>query len=260
VSRWRRFLRRVGRRSRAASATGRDHGFWRPGELDRVVVLSPHLDDAVLSVGDVLAVAPVATVVTVFAGSPEAYPDPPSAWSLRCGFGPGDDIGALRRAEDEHALHRLGADPVHLAYVEHDYRTGPFDEAIPDGMVDALATAVRAAAPTVVLLPCGLDRPEHRIVAAAALSLRAVLDGPTWVAYAELPYLCLPGVLPTRLAELVADGVVLEPLTPTSDPLARARKIEALEAYRSQVGPLDDWWSVRRRVRETPESLWRITT
>ena len=44
------------------------------GELERVVVVSPHLDDAVLGCGRFLAVHPGATVVTVFAGNPPQYP------------------------------------------------------------------------------------------------------------------------------------------------------------------------------------------
>ena len=61
------------------------------------VVVSPHLDDAVLGVGDLLAVAASATVVTVYAGSPDVYPDPPKDWVRQCGFGPDDDVAAIRR-------------------------------------------------------------------------------------------------------------------------------------------------------------------
>ena len=45
--------------------------------LARVVVLSPHFDDAVQGAGLLLARHPGSTVVTVFAGPPPEYPDPP---------------------------------------------------------------------------------------------------------------------------------------------------------------------------------------
>ena len=241
-------------------------GFLRPGELDRVVVVSHHLDDAVLGVDDLLAVADDPTVVTVFAGTPTTYRDPPSDWNRRCGFGPGDDVAAGRRSEDERALARLGAHPVHLPFVEHGLEAGDDGAADPPpGLVEALAGAVAVPDVTAVLVPLGLVHPEHRVVADAALTVRATQRGapgrrPAWIGYAEIPYLAEAGALARRLGELATAGLVLEPLVPPVDPMARARKVAAFEAYASQVGPLDDWWSIRRRVRETPESLWRIVT
>ena len=52
----------------------REWGLPARGELDSVVVLSPHLDDAVLGCGRLLSAHPGATVVTVYAGAPEATP------------------------------------------------------------------------------------------------------------------------------------------------------------------------------------------
>ena len=236
----------------------RGDGFWRPGDLERLVVLSPHLDDAVLGVGDLLAVAAGAIVVTVYAGSPDVYPDPPKAWVRQCGFGPGDDVAAIRRSEDERALARLGATAVHLPFVDRSHAPGADPDGPPEGLDDALLAALRSAAPTAVVVPVGLGHPEHRAVADAALRLRGALPGVAWILFAEIPYLARPGLLAQRLGELATAGVVLEPLVPPVDPMARVRKVAAMEAYVSQVGPLDEWWDLRRRVRETPESLWRI--
>ena len=47
----------------------REWGLVSPEELERVVVLSPHLDDAVLGCGRLMAAHPGATVVTVYAGA-----------------------------------------------------------------------------------------------------------------------------------------------------------------------------------------------
>ena len=45
----------------------RQWGLPERGELDRVVMISPHLDDAVLGCGRFMAVHPGCTVITVFA-------------------------------------------------------------------------------------------------------------------------------------------------------------------------------------------------
>ena len=99
-------------------------GLPEAGELDRVVIVSPHLDDAVLGCARFMSVHPGVTVVTVFAGNPEAYPDPMRLWDVQSGFGPDDDVMEVRRREDRAALALLDATPVHLDYVEHSYNPG----------------------------------------------------------------------------------------------------------------------------------------
>jgi hypothetical protein len=91
-----------------------DHGIsWGvlpPGVLDRVVVFSPHFDDAAMGAGHLLLAHPGSTVVTVFAGRPARYPAHPTEWDALGGFRAGDDVVAVRRAEDEAALAVLEAE------------------------------------------------------------------------------------------------------------------------------------------------------
>jgi LmbE family N-acetylglucosaminyl deacetylase len=87
----------------------RGWGTLPPDAFDRIVVLSPHLDDAVLGCGNLLAAHPGARVITVFAGAPPTYPDPMTWWDRLSGFTTGDDPLAVRRAEDAGALGELGA-------------------------------------------------------------------------------------------------------------------------------------------------------
>ena len=70
----------------------RTWGVTTPDEMRRIVVVSPHLDDAVLGCSYLLAAHPGATVVTVFAGRPPEYPSPMERWDAICGFVEGDDI------------------------------------------------------------------------------------------------------------------------------------------------------------------------
>lgn len=78
----------------------------------RIVVVSPHLDDAVLSLGAAIAAATArgddVTVLTVFAGDPGSDAEP-SPWDARAGFGSAGEAAAARRAEDEEACALLGA-------------------------------------------------------------------------------------------------------------------------------------------------------
>ena len=82
----------------------REWGLPIDGELQRIVVVSPHLDDAVLGCGRFLSAHPGATVVTVFAGNPPKYPEPMRMWDVQSGFAPGDDVMETRRNEDDAAL------------------------------------------------------------------------------------------------------------------------------------------------------------
>ncbi len=86
------------------------------------LVVSPHLDDAVLSAGLFLLTEPGAVVATVMAGHPG--PGVLSDWDRACGFVDGDDPVARRRDEDRAALAILGARPHHLEFLDQPYRAG----------------------------------------------------------------------------------------------------------------------------------------
>ena len=90
-------------------------------DVQRVVVVSPHLDDAVFSCGQWLGNAPRCTVLTVFAGFPEGRRRLTS-WDERCGFAGAEEAMATRRDEDRHALELLSADPFWLDYLDSQYR------------------------------------------------------------------------------------------------------------------------------------------
>ena len=85
-------------------------GLEDDGELDRLLVISPHLDDVVISCGGLLLAHPGATVATLFAASPPVYTDPLNEHDTACGFQPGDDTMATRRVEDERAARRRRRD------------------------------------------------------------------------------------------------------------------------------------------------------
>jgi len=79
-------------------------GQVEPAALSRILVVSPHFDDAAMGAGHLIASYDDTTVVTVLAGRPPAYPDVPSEWDALGGFIAGDDVVAVRREEDVAAM------------------------------------------------------------------------------------------------------------------------------------------------------------
>ena len=90
-------------------------------ELERIVVVQPHFDDAVMGTGYLIAGHAGTTVVTVFGGRPPAYPETPTERDALGGFKAGDDIVALRRDEDVAALGEL--DPARKVRALAAYRS-----------------------------------------------------------------------------------------------------------------------------------------
>src|SRR3990167_1278628 len=136
-----------------------------------MVILSPHLDDAVFSCGGLLTSRPGGTVVTVFAGLPAAEAGP-TDWDARCGFASGAVAMQARRDEDARALAMLDATPHWLDFLDAQYGQSPSPHQLGEALLDTLRTL--GAAP--VVLPMGLFHSDHLLVHEAALwALRRVL-------------------------------------------------------------------------------------
>ena len=88
---------------------------------DRVVVVSPHLDDAAISLGAAIAFAARhGAVLTIFAGDPESEA-PAGGWDKRGGFGTEGDAARARREEDSMAFALLGAGVTWLPFGDEQY-------------------------------------------------------------------------------------------------------------------------------------------
>jgi LmbE family N-acetylglucosaminyl deacetylase len=234
----------------------REWGLPSEGELERVVVVSPHLDDAVLGCGNFLAARPGATVVTVFAGNPPAYPDPMRKWDVQGGFAPGDDVMEVRRAEDRAALAVLDATPVHLDNVEYTYNPGDRPTS-PEQLVESLAPALATLRPTLVLAPFGLANPDHDVTHRACLLARDRVGADvSWWCYEDMGYKHIPGMLAWRISKLFRSDFWPTPMiVPTVQD--HVRKRAAIECYRSQLGPLNADHALAARIDgSVPEQFW----
>jgi LmbE family N-acetylglucosaminyl deacetylase len=226
-------------------------------ELERIVVVQPHFDDAVMGAGYLIAGHPGTAVVTVFGGRPPAYPETPTEWDALGGFKAGDDIVALRRGEDVAALAELGATPHWLEFSDHQY----LDKAEwyqPRDIAPALEAALRHLEPTAVFVPFGLANPDHDLTHRAARIAMDDLQDVAWYCYEDAGYCHLPGLLAWRVSSLFKTGLWPTPaIVPVE--LDNDRKNRALSCYRSQLPPLRaDHMLDARTSAPVPEQYWRL--
>ncbi|MFF5259931.1 PIG-L deacetylase family protein [Actinomadura viridis] len=254
---------------------------------ERVVALSPHLDDAVLSAGGLLgSLTGRITVVTVHGGAPSGAPlgATPSHWDRRCGFASASAAIETRRAEDRAACEILGAEPVHLPHLDDAYGTPvstetlaeSLAEALTDTLGEALGEAIGGgpARDTLVLVPAAIGHhPDHRRTRDAALRALAARDaGEVWL-YADQPYAGMSDHWSGEGAETLADEAWRERLAPVVADLgpleARALRLpdeawtvkhRAALAYASQLAPLGEY-AGHFLALDGPlrtELLWRV--
>ena len=199
-----------------------------PGE--RVTVVSPHLDDAVLSLGATIAHAVrrgvSVTVLTVLACNPESTA-PTKGWDARAGFASEGEAARARREEDASACAVLGATPRWLRFGSVDYER--------HGTAEDVAAAVSAALAdtNVALLPgAPLTHPDHVWLVRTLLGTK--LGGRLGI-YAEQPYRARARDAdpPPWLAAALGSRPQLEHTSTSSrDWLAKRR---AIRCYRSQL-------------------------
>jgi LmbE family N-acetylglucosaminyl deacetylase len=224
-----------------------------------ILAISPHLDDAVFSIGGLLAQTAAAgeqvVLATVFTRSVLA----PTGFALACqldkGLGSEVDYMALRRREDQLAAERLGLEsPLHLGLPEAPHRGYDSaeelfaalraDDSAPMAVAEALGRLLEQMAPDRVLCPLGIGAHVDHLVVVEALE-RLDVATERW---RDVPYvLCLdadprrgPGALPTNLSEL--------PVSLSEAELER--KLDACAAYATQLGfQFGGEQSMRRAVR-----------
>ena len=202
-----------------------------PSRGERIVVVSPHLDDGVLSLGASMASwarrGAAVELLTVLACDP-ASEAPAGGWDARGGFETEGESARARREEDGRACAVIGATPVWLPYGSVDYdRHG--DEA------EVRAAVLRAldGADWVVVPGLPLTHPDHAWLAellAGALSHARVGR------YAEQPYTLRAAVDPAA-AGFARTSVRLD------DGIAKWR---AIRRYASQLPLLAMRGSLRR--------------
>jgi LmbE family N-acetylglucosaminyl deacetylase len=150
----------------------------------RLVVVSPHLDDAVLSLGATIAHAAQSgakvEILTVFACAPDSNA-PTDDWDRKSGFATEGEAAQQRRREDAAACAILG-----VAHRWFEFGAQPYNKRASMHDVVAAVVAATAAADTVLMPGFPLAHADHAALTnellAHGLSCRNV------GLYAEQPY------------------------------------------------------------------------
>lgn len=196
----------------------------------RIVVVSPHLDDGVLSLGASIAAwvrgGGRVELLTVLAGDP-ASQAPAGGWDTRGGFATEGDASRARRLEDARACAVLGAVPTWLAFGYQDYERHGNEADVRAAVVDAVGDA------DVALLPgFPLTHPDHEWVVRTLGD--ASLEARRLGFYLEQPYGLRSGEAspPWLEVALGARPALAHSETGHRDRIAKFR---AVRAYSSQL-------------------------
>jgi len=212
-----------------------------------MIVLSPHLDDGVLSLGATIADAADrggdVTVLTVFANDPEAGGGA-SAWDRACGFTSAAEAARARRSEDTLACGLLGVRTEWLPFPGTDYRAGD----PPATVWTDVERRIRDA--DVVLAPgWPLRHPDHAWLAERVI---AAPQGGRLGLYVEQPY-AADALLrharrrPPRVPAASTSGAGIATWQASRPGRgSRRAKQRAIGAYSSQLGALGPM--PRRRI------------
>lgn len=228
----------------------------------RIIYLSPHLDDAVLSAGGLIqlqaATGIPVQIWTAMAGLPPDGDLPEFAQIMHgiWGFESAEQAIATRREEDARAAATLGATAVHLDFLDCIYRRGrsgealysdvtlpiqPDDADLPGQVSQAIVSLLEPDDRLICQLAIG-RHVDHVIVRQAADLLHRTL------AYdADMPYVLNH---PEEL-EPASSGFV-ESLEPVSE-TAMQCWIHAIECYASQV---DSVFGSHDAMRERMAAYW----
>lgn len=214
-------------------------------------ILSPHLDDAVLSCWHLLTEPRDVTVINVFAGVPSR--STAAWWDQYTGARDSAERVRERLDEDRTALALAGRVPVNLDFLDDQYREAD------QPLASVTARIARSLAPGVHIYAPGAftNHPDHLLVRAAALELRTV--GYAVSLYADLPHATVHG-WPTWVTRndrhairglaaavwdraLDATGIPPQAMTPAVHRLdadTYMRKLTAVQAYVTQVQALTE--------------------
>ena len=241
--------------STVPTGAGRAYGEAMTDLTSHVVVVSPHLDDAVLSCGQLIGQLDDCVVLTVFAGSP-------GSWEIHrlwdhdfCGFAEGTDVLAARLREDDAALTSLGAGAARLSFLDEQYRDSGMEPS-PEEVGELIAAGIDRIGAATILMPLGLGHNDHRLTAAGCRHAASTHPHLQWFAYQDLPY----GYEPELFGPHAVDEALrwLSPLAPRPMELGTESgaqaKSAALDHYPSQMRGLGD----RRQAAMKPERYWKL--
>lgn len=217
--------------------------------MDPALVISPHLDDAILSAGQFLAGWPGTAVLTIFAGVPPGQCL--TEFDRNSGFRSSQEAVQRRQAEDLRATATVKARAMHLDFLDGQYRQEPDLDL--DAIADRIHATEREVGACTVMGPLGLVHPDHVKVRDAFLTAATRFDVriPIWL-YEDLPSRVLyPESIGTALHALDRAGWTAQLDFPGTGP--KEAKRAAVRNYQSQA------WALDTDTLYVPERFWKLT-
>lgn len=212
----------------------------------KVLLVSPHFDDAILSAGQFMADRADTEVVTVFGGFPTNAPTVVTPYDQKCGFQNALQAVSARRIENNEATALLEATSLELEFTDSQYNEPTTVEAV----TAALQELINKNDYEFVMAPLGLGHPDHLLVSEAVMRLETNRKVYLWE---DLPLRVVePELVFERTQQLnLIPSLMMKPAT-TGDKMAK--KIRAMLCYKSQVGTgiLDPY------LMYVPERFWRF--
>lgn len=217
----------------------------------RLIAVSPCFNDAVGGCAGVLAARPDSTVLTVYSGLP-----------LPAGFANGEDSAdrlasdrqavLARQASSERALSLLGVRGVQMDLVADPHP----DSGMAGRLTGALASALSALRPRVILMPLGLCGAAQLQVSDACLTARALFSRVEWIAYEEVAD-AEPGAVQERLAGLLRRRILASPFDAGAEGDGTRGLQRALAARNSLAADVKAGQTGTLPSR--PERYWRLS-
>lgn len=223
-------------------------------DLGKLMIFSPHLNDAVFACAQLLARRSDTILVTLLAGMPDAEV-PLCDWDRDAGFTSTRQALAQRRAEDLRALELLHATPVWLEFFDSRYGMPPGAACLAESVMALLSQYQ----PATVMLPAGLHHADHVLAHQAVLLARKRYPQIDWFLYEDTFYRRMPSLLQQRLISLLHYGIDATPVC--FDTHAQAeRKRHAVQCYASQLRALTVSGRCGLADIYAPEGYWQLNS
>ncbi len=214
-------------------------------DKDLIIVLSPHYDDAVLSLGGMLAKKDhPAIVVTFFTAAPSVATT--TRWDMGSGFSSSDETMVERKKENDSALKILGAKGMDLGYEDNEYRRSSGSDVTEQDLAKDIQAVIAANVDKNIFIygpaifSSGISHPDHALVHDAYLDVEKDFpsDNVTFYIYEDFPYAeKFESSSNISLLKYIEkdSGLLLERLSIPISFGEQNTQVRAIEAYASQV-------------------------
>lgn len=217
------------------------------------IILSPHFDDAVLSLGGFMAKKENPLIVATFFADKPAFPVR-GGWDEQSGFKNSDEAIATRVRENANALEQMGSHPLNLKYVDFQYRyerNQDSEEKLLKSMerdIETILDTFNSVENVSIYGPSEfggkITHPDHKLVHDAFVKVANKKSGQNplrrvrFFFYEDFPYIARYRESTTTplktFLEQNESGISLREMPLTLSPAALDKKLESIRTYASQ--------------------------